>query len=82
MSRFSCMLLRKYVLISFRALNDCLPVAVVTGNVAKICSNVSEIEYVPSCLAVLRVTPFQLTIQPKYTFKSERFFVCFRNAQV
>ena len=30
------MLLRKYVLISFRALNDRSPVAVVTGNVAKI----------------------------------------------
>ena len=59
----SCMLvrkllLRKYVLISFRALNDSSPVAVVTGNVAKIRSNVSVIEYVPSCLAVLRVFNF------------------------
>ena len=51
-------------------------VAVVYGNVAKICSNVSVIEYVPSCLAVLGVTLFQLKIQPKYTLKSERFF-CF-----
>ena len=52
LSQFSCMLVRKYVLISFRTLNDRLLVAIVTGNVAKICSNVSVIEYVPSCLAV------------------------------
>ena len=71
------MLVGKYILIRFRALNDRLPVAVVTGNVAKICSNVSVIEYVPSCLAVLRVTLFQLKIQPRYTFKSERFFCLF-----
>ena len=73
LSRFSYMLVRKYVLISFRALNDRWPVAVVTGKVAKICSNVSVIEYVPSFLAVSKVTQFQLKIQPKYTFKSERF---------
>ena len=56
LSRFSCMLLRirKYVLISFRALIDRSPVAVVTGNVSKIYSNGSVIEYVPSCLATLR----------------------------
>ena len=36
--------------------------------------NVSLIEYVLSCLVVLRVTLFQLEIQPKYTFKLERFF--------
>ena len=53
LSRFSCMLVREYVLISFRALNDRSPVSVVTGKVAKICSNVSVIEYVPSCLAAL-----------------------------
>ena len=76
------MLVRKYVLISFRALNDRSPIAVVTGNVAKICSNASVIEYVPSCLALLRVILFQLKIQPKYIFKSERFFVCFRSARV
>ena len=70
-SQFSCMLIRKYVLISFMALNDRSLVVVVTGNVAKICSNVSMIEYVPSCLAVLRVTLFQLKIQSKYTFTSE-----------
>ena len=64
LSQFSCMLVRKYVLISFRALNGCSPVAAVTGNVAKICSNVSVIEYVSSCLAVLRGTLFQLKIQP------------------
>ena len=77
LSRISCMLVRKYVLISFRALNDRLPVAVVSGNIAKICSNVSVIEYAPSCLAVLSVTLFQLKIQSKYTFKSERFFCLF-----
>ena len=76
------MLVRKYVLTSFRALNDRSSDAVVTGNVAKICSNVLVIEYVPSCLAVLRVTLFQLKIQPKYTFKSERFVVRFRNIHV
>ena len=54
LSRFSCMLVRKYVLISFTALNDRSPVAVVIGNVATIYSNVSVIGYVPSCLAVLR----------------------------
>ena len=54
LGRFSCMLVRKYVLISFRARNDRSPVAVVTGNVAKIYSNVSVIKYVPSCLATLR----------------------------
>ena len=74
LSRFSCMFVRKYVLISFRALNDRLPVAVVTGIVAKICNNVCVIEYVASCLAVLKVTLFQLKIQQKYIFKSERFF--------
>ena len=67
------MLVRKYVLISFRALNDRSPVAVVTGEVAKICSNVSVLEYVPSYLAALRVSLFQLKIQPKYTFKSVVF---------
>ena len=59
LSRFSCILGRKYVLISFRAVRDRLPVAVVTGNVAKICSDVSVIEYIPSCLAVLRAILFQ-----------------------
>ena len=54
----------------------------ITGNAAKICINVSVIEYVPSCLAVLRLAVFQLKIQPKYTFKSEHFFICFRNAYV
>ena len=48
------MVVREQVLISFRALDDCLPVALVTGTVAKICSNVSIIEYVPSCLAALK----------------------------
>ena len=63
------MLLRKYFLISFRALNDRLAVAILTGNVAKIYCNVSVIDYwyVPSCSAVLRVTLFQRKIQPKYT---------------
>ena len=55
-SRSSRMLVRKYVLISFRALNDRSPVAVVTGNVANIYSSVSVIGYVPSCLAVLRAS--------------------------
>ena len=45
LSRFSCMLVPKYVLISFEALNNRSPVAFVTGNVAKIYSNVSVIEY-------------------------------------
>ena len=54
------MLVGKYVFISFRALNDRSPDAVVTGSVAKICNNVLVIEYVTSCLAVLRVTLFQL----------------------
>ena len=54
LSRFSCLLVRKYVLISFRALNDRPPVAVVAGNVAKIRSNVSVIKYVPSCLTTLK----------------------------
>ena len=54
LSQFSCMLVRKYVLISLRALNDHSIIAVVTGNVAKICSDVLVIEYVPSCLATLR----------------------------
>ena len=54
LTRFFCILVRKYVLTSFRALNERSPVAVVIGNVAKICGNVSVIEYVPSCLAVLR----------------------------
>ena len=54
LSQFSCMLVLKYVLMTCRALNGRSPVAAVTGNVAKICSNVSEIEYVPSCLAVSR----------------------------
>ena len=76
--RFSCMLVRKYVLISFRVLNDRSPVTIVTGSVAKIRGDVLAIEYIPSCLAVLRVTLFQLKIQPKYTFKSERFFRLFQ----
>ena len=77
LSRFSCTLVRKYVLISFRAPNHRSPVTVVTGNVAKIGSNVSVIKYVPSCLAILRVTLFQLKIEPKYRYFQIRAFLLF-----
>ena len=64
------MLVRKYVLISFRALNDRSPVA-------KLYSNVSVIEYVLSCLAVSRVTLNSAENTNKIYFQVRAFLLFF-----